>query len=68
MARAHIRSLTATHVALELDHELRSHLRDRGGCTWRIDRDDISSVFVRMRQNLSGACPGECVLYGHAVP
>lgn len=67
LARGHIHSVAADAVAVALGKALRSSLltdarRGPSGC-WRIDRDEVASISVRLRRSVMGAPNfAECVL------
>ena len=65
VARATIVSMSSNALMLSLKAAISPHLLQQGACLgsssqlaaracWRVDRDDVSSVFVRMRQSLLG--------------
>ena len=79
MARATVAGVTIDTLTLSLKSPISPHLLQQGArttsasgqqhamlATWRVDRDDVSSVFVRMRQSLLGAPARPAACASHA--
>ena len=68
LARGHIHSVAADAVTVVLGKALRASLltdaRRGPSGRWRIDRDEVASISVRLRRSVMGApSPAECIVF-----
>ena len=52
VVRGQLLEKSTESISVSVDHRLQSFLLQDGSNSWRLDKDEISSNFVRMRQNV----------------